>query len=159
MKAIIFAILLTCFVLSCNIPNINSGKIDKLQSLLEKKGVVFDSNFKNKTDSEKLTIIIKELELYSINTTRYTKSVHKSSVIKIDSLYIGGMLLGGYNSNLKYKLFLNYNNKIEEIPFDENKLYFHYRLKPYKIGENVYSGYILYGQDSFPFAYKFQAIK
>ena len=134
-------------------------EINELESVLRKRGASFKSDFDSLSIIEKLKYLTKEVNKYYLITSRFSNSKPKSAIVNKDSLYEGCMLFSVYNVFSTNKLVLTYNNKTQEIPMSEDKFECRYKLKPYKLGENICTGYMIQGRDTYPFENRFIAIK
>jgi hypothetical protein len=168
--SLVFIILLA---FSCNRPNgiisetidlnpenqaINE-EIDEIKLVLQDRGILIDSIFDSLSIIEKLNYLKRELMTYKPVTDIFNKSNPKSTIVKIDSFYDGCMFFTAYNRYIPNKLVLEYNNGRREVPLNDTTFEYKYKLKPYKLGENICRGYMIQGIDTYGFENRFTAIK
>jgi|GEM_PF-4031171 len=134
-------------------------KIISLANKFHERGGILDSGFYSFDEIEKLDYLIKEIESCMFLTDQMTKSSHKLDTVKLDSNYYGRMFLCGYNRYMANKLVVKYNNSILEVPIDDKSMEYKYKLKPLKLGQNIYNGFIVQGKDTYNFGYNFYVIK
>jgi len=134
-------------------------KVNELELVLLKTGILQDSISDTLSEFQKLDFITKEINGYRFMTDIYNKSNPKKLIVKKDSFYEGCMFFTAYNRYLPNKLVLDYNNELKEVPLNDTTFEYKYRLKPYKLGVNICKGFMVHGRDTYGFENRFTAIK
>ena len=133
--------------------------IKDLESTLITKGILTDSISDTINEIDKIHLMRRKIKSFIFITHQWNKSNPKSTVVRMDSYYEGCMYFTAYNRNLPNKLVLDFNNDRREVPFNDSTFEYKFKLKPYKLGENVCKGYMVQGIDTYAFENRFTAIR
>ena len=133
--------------------------VKDLESILIAKGILTDTLSDSLDEIDKIYLMRRKIKGFNYITDQWNKSNPKSTVVRMDSYYEGCMYFTAYNRNLPNKLVLDYNNNLREVPFNDSTFEYKFKLKPYKLGENICKGFMVQGIDTYGFENRFTAIK